>query len=153
MVFDIRYWYHVTTTNTNVTVFEDHLVKNKILFYSSFLGGGFPPKTIFHIHRPIYWSPLSATPPKLSIGLSWNLAGLFLGVWICALAILFGGFLTFWGKFPLTYFWFLHFDLGVWNIWFIIGMFYISNWKQLNFHSVSYDNVGWAFVSNSLTHS
>ena len=28
----IRYQYHVTTTNTNVTVFEDHLVKIK--FYS-----------------------------------------------------------------------------------------------------------------------
>ena len=35
-------------------------------------------------------------PPKLSIGLLWNLAGLFLGMWICVQAILYGSYFIIW---------------------------------------------------------
>ena len=129
-------------------------------------GGNFPQNYFFHIH--LYRDPLSATPPKLSIGLSWNLivpwdVNMFTSY--CNLfCFLLGGVpltisYTYIYQHPLylappkiihhiliTPFWFLHFDVGICGIIYILLMFYISNGKQLNFHSVSFHNSGGEFV-------
>ena len=84
-----------------------------ILIRDFFHWGGFwgkiPPKTISLIYT--YRGPLSATP-KLSLRFVWNLAGLFLGMCICALAILIWDFFhfgeIFWGKSPPTIFWYTY---------------------------------------------
>ena len=67
-------------------------------------------------------------------------------MWICTLAFLIRGFFIGGVIYPniilMTHFWFFFLMWGICSIFLILGIFHISNGKQLNFHSVWFDNVG-----------